>query len=216
MNKFILEKSQYEYSLEPLAAPAAIIRSAMTYFKHINLLVIMFLCIGWQSSAFAEDARLTNIIVTNTRDDLLLYLTVEGAFHEKMEEAILSGVPATFSFFVNLYQSRSFWLDKEIADITVTNKIKYNAMKKEFIVTRSWEGGKPNIVKTFADAKKLMAEVDSLNIVPLRRLVKGNQYQIQTKAELDKLTLPFYLHHVLFFVSFWDFETDWYTIDFIY
>jgi len=36
------------------------------------------------------------------------------------------------------------------------------------------------------------------------------------KAELNKLTLPFHLHYVLFFVSLWDFETDWYTIDFVY
>ena len=71
-------------------------------------------------------------------------------------------------------------------------------------------------MKTFSEAKMLMAEVDSLKIIPLRKLVKGRQYQIQTKAELDKLTLPLYLHHILFFLSLWDFETDWYTIDFIY
>ncbi|MGD9209553.1 MAG: DUF4390 domain-containing protein [Desulfobacteraceae bacterium] len=188
----------------------------MTQFKYIICLVTFIACISGQTIAFAQDVKLTNIIVTNTRDDLLLYLTVEGAFQKKMEEAILSGVPATFSFFVILYRSRSWWPNKKIADITVTNKIKYNAMKKEYVVTRSWDGNKPNIVKTLSDAKKLMTEVDSLKIIPLRRLVKGNQYQIQTKAELDKLTLPFYLHHVLFFVSFWDFETDWYTIDFIY
>ncbi|NQT10914.1 MAG: DUF4390 domain-containing protein, partial [Desulfobacteraceae bacterium] len=41
-------------------------------------------------------------------------------------------------------------------------------------------------------------------------------YQIRAKAELGKLTLPFYLHYILFFVSLWDVETDWYTIDFIY
>lgn len=216
MNGFRQKKSQYEYRFSSVTAPASIIRSAMTYFKYIIFLITVFLCTGWQASVFAEDAKLTNIIVTNTRDDLLLYLTVENAFHEKMQDAILSGVPATFSFFVTLYRSRNFWPDKKIADITVANSIKYNAMKKEYIVKRSWEGNKSNIVKTFKDAKKLMAEVDSLKIIPLRRLVKGNQYQLQTKAELDKLTLPFYLHHVLFFVSFWDFETDWYTIDFIY
>lgn len=175
------------------------------------------LSFGRQTIAFAQDAKLSNIIVTNTRDDLLLYLAVEGAFQEKMDQAILRGVPATFSFFVNLYRSRNLWPDKQIADITVTNRIKYNAMKREFIITRSWEGDKPTIVKTFEDAKKLMTEVDSLKIIALRRLVKGNQYQIQAKAELDRLTLPFYLHRVFFFVSsFWDFETDWYTIDFIY
>jgi hypothetical protein len=61
-----------------------------------------------------------------------------------------------------------------------------------------------------------MAEIDSLKIVPLWKLEKGGKYQIRAKAELSKLTLPFYLHYILFFVSLWDFETDWYTIDFIY
>jgi hypothetical protein len=216
MNKFRQEKSQFENAFKPTMVLEGIIRSNMTYLKHIILLTTFFLGFGWQTFALAQDAKLANIIVTNNRDTLLLYLTVEGAFNKKMEEAILSGVPATFSFFVNLYQSRNFWPDKNIADTTVTNRIKYNAMKKEYIVTRSWEGKKPNIVKTFAEAKMLMAEVDSLKIIPLRKLVKGRQYQIQTKAELDKLTLPLDLHHILFFLSLWDFETDWYTIDFIY
>jgi hypothetical protein len=35
-------------------------------------------------------------------------------------------------------------------------------------------------------------------------------------AQLDKIRLPFYLHYVLFFVSLWDFETDWYAVDFRY
>jgi hypothetical protein len=61
-----------------------------------------------------------------------------------------------------------------------------------------------------------MVDVDGLKIVPLSRLEKGRQYQVQAKAQLSKLTLPLYLHYVFFFVSLWDFETDWYTIDFIY
>jgi hypothetical protein len=94
--------------------------------------------------------------------------------------------------------------------------LKYNSLKKEYIVTRSWEGGRSQTVDSLDKAKKLMTEVDSLVIVPLKQLEKGQQYQISAKAELSKMTLPFYLHYILFFVSFWDVETDWYTIDFIY
>ncbi len=169
-----------------------------------------------QNPAFAQDARLTNIIVSNTRDDLLLYLSVEGAFREKMKKAVLSGVPATFSFFITLYRDRNLWLDKKIADIKITHTIKYNNLKKEFIIKRSWKSGKPVTTQSFEEARKLMSEIDSLKIVPLSKLEKGRKYQIRAKAELSKLTLPFYLHYVLFFVSLWDFETDWYTIDFIY
>jgi hypothetical protein len=180
---------------------------------------VFFLCLAVFLApvhAHAQDASLANIIVTNTRDDLLLYLTVKDAFPAKIEETIHSGVPATFSFFVNLFAVRDLWFDKQIAEIKVTHSLKYDNLKKEYTVTRSWEGDKLHVVKSYEEAKELMSEIDSLTIVPLDRLEKGYQYQIRAKAELNKLTLPFYLHYVLFFVSLWDFETDWYTIDFIY
>jgi len=164
--------------------------------KTVVILVALFFVL--QSTAFAEDAVLTNIIVTNTRDDLLVYLSVKGAFREEMEKAILSGVPATFSFFVDLYLVRNFWLDRKITDLKLTHTIKYDNFH------------------SFKEARKLMSEVDGIKVVPLKWLEAGKQYQIRSKAELSEITLPFYLHYVLFFVSLWDFETDWYTIDFIY
>ncbi len=166
--------------------------------------------------AFSQDATLSNIIVTNTRDNLLLYLDVEGAFKEKMENAIKSGVPATFSFTITLHKIRTFWINKEIADINVAHTIKYNNLKKEFVLVRSWETGKSVITRSFEEAQKLMSEIKSLHIIPLDRLKKGSQYRIKAKAKLSKLTLPYRLHYVLFFVSLWDFETDWYTVDFTY
>jgi hypothetical protein len=169
-----------------------------------------------QGTAFAQETSLANITVSNTRDDLLLYLTLEGAFSENLKKEILSGVPATFSFFAQLNSVRNMWIDNTIADITVIHVIKYDNLKKEFIVRRSWRNNEPEVTKSFAEAQKWMTEVNSLKIIPLRQLEKGQQYQLRTKAEVSKQTLPYYLHYVLFFVSFWDIETDWYTIDFIY
>ncbi len=183
--------------------------------KTICLIVLIGYVIT-PANAFAQDVALKNIIVTNTRDDLLVYLTVEGAFTEKMEKAVLSGVPTTFSYFIQLYRVRNFWLDEKIVEIDSSNTIKYNSLKKEFVVTRSWENHQPVVVKSFSEARKLMSEIDSLKVVPLNRLEKGYRYQLRTKAQLSKITLPFYLHYVFFFLSLWDFETDWYTIEFIY
>lgn len=83
-------------------------------------------------------------------------------------------------------------------------------------MNRSWENNEPQVTTSFEEAQRWMAEIASLKITPLTALEKGRQYQIRAKAKLSKLTLPFYLHYVLFFVSLWDFETDWYTIDFTY
>jgi len=187
-------------------------------FKPAKFIVILqlSLLVVVPPVGFAQDATLTNITVTNTRDDLLLYLNLEGAFREEMNKAILSGVPATFSFFVKLNRSRNFWFDQTIADIEVTHTIIYDNLKKEFTVRRSWKDDNPEVTKSFSEAKRWMTEIKSLKIIPLNRLEKGEQYQLRVKAEVSKKTLPFYLHYILFFVSLWDFETDWYTIDFVY
>ena len=178
--------------------------------------LLLFILFFIQNVSYAKEASLSNIIVTNTRDDLLVYLTVEDAFKEEMQQAITSGVPTTFSFLITLNRVRSLWMDAEIADIKVSNTVKYDNLKKEFVVTRSWENGTPVVTQSFDEAKKLMSEIDGLKVVPLYKLQKGQRYQLAAKAELNKLTLPFHLHYVLFFVSLWDFETDWYTIDFVY
>ena len=177
---------------------------------------IFFIFLLLHAPASAEDARLTNITVSNTRDDLLLSLSVEGAFREEMKKAILNGVPATFSFFASLNRVQNLWLDTEISDIEVTHTIKYDNLKKEFTISRSWEGENTKVTKSFEEAQKLMSEINSIKIIPLNKLEKGKQYQLRVKAEFSKKTLPLYLHYVLFFVSLWDFETDWYAIDFIY
>jgi len=183
--------------------------------RYAVIAAILSVSLVW-SSAWAQEARLTNIVVNNTRDDLVLYLNVEGAFTEEMKNAVLNGVPTTFSFFIDLYRVRNFWFNESISDQTITHTIKYNNLKKEFSVNRSWEPEPLTGIPSFEEAQRLMTQIDSLKVVPLSRLEKGHQYQIRAKAELSKVTLPFYLHYVLFFLSLWDFETDWYTVDFIY
>ena len=182
----------------------------------LRLFWVAILVLFMDGSAIAKGATLTNIIVTNTRDDLLVYLVVEGAFTQEMEEAIKSGVLASFTFMIDLHRTRGLWFDKEMADLTITHTIKYNSLRKEYSVSRSWDRNSPVVVQSFDTAKKLMTEIDSLKVVPLKLLEKGKQYQIRAKAKLSGITLPYYLHYVLFFLSLWDFETDWYTIGFIY
>jgi len=189
----------------------------ITRFIRKKLLILLLTAIvAVPPNVFAQEAVLKDIIITNTRDDLLVYLKVQGAFTEKIEKAILSGVPTTFSFVITLFRVRDIWPDEEIADLELTHTVKYDNLKKEFKINRSWQTDNPRIVKSFDEAKKYMSDIDSLKVVPLSRLQQGLQYQLRARAELSRHTLPFYLHYVLFFVSLWNFETDWYTIDFIY
>jgi hypothetical protein len=174
-------------------------------------------CLLVSGLAWGQDARITDVIVTNTRDDLILYFGVEHCFTDELEQAILNGVPTTFTFLAALNRVRNFWKDKNLASLEIRHTVKFNNLKNEFVITRSEDDGRQIVVNTFSEAKKIMAEVENLRIAKIKTLERNYRYQVRIKAELSKITLPFYLHHVFrFFLFLWDFETDWYATDFMY
>ena len=190
-----------------------------TFRRHLEpftLLLLFCFLLSFPSPLQAAEATLSDIIVTNTQKDLLVFFDIKGCFTREMEEAILNGIPTTFTIVIKLYRTRTGWFDASIASITLEHTIKYDSLKNEFRVTRSEEGNTELVVKDFEAAKKAMAEIRNIRVVPLKALQDRGKYQLRVKAELEKVRLPLYLHYVLFFVSLWDFETDWYTVDFIY
>ena len=181
-----------------------------------TLLLLFCFLLSFPSPLQAAEATLSDIIVTNTQEDLLVFFDIQGCFTREMEEAILNGIPTTFTIVIKLYRTRVVWLDASIASITLEHTIKYDSLKNVFRVTRSEEGDTELVVKDFETAKKTMAEIRNIRVVSLKELQERGKYQLRVKAELEKVRLPLYLHYVLFFVSLCDFETDWYTVDFIY
>jgi hypothetical protein len=168
------------------------------------------------SASSVQGASISDISITNSRDDLLVYLKIEGAFTGPIGKAVFSGVPTTFSFFITLEEIRTLWANKTIADTTITHTIKYNNLKKEFIITRSWVEEDPQVVKSFEEAQEMMNQVDSFKLSPLSILEKGQPYRVGIKAKLSKMSLPLNLHYFLLKASLWEFETDWHYIDFTY
>jgi len=180
------------------------------------MLAAVCLLFALSSAAMAEEVGITDFAVTNNRDDLLVFFTVNGAFTKEMVEAIQNGIPTTFSFFVRLEEDKALWFKKKIATKNFTHTIKYNNLKNEYVVKRSWDANKAITTDSLEKAKSLMAEIKSFRLTGLEPLEKGHRYQVQAKAELDKVTLPFNLHYILFFTALWDFETSWHSFEFKY
>lgn len=187
------------------------------YFRYFNcaLVILLFLYVSPRTT-FAKEASLSDIIVTNTRDHLLVYFGVKNCFTEEMEKAIMSGIPTKFTFIIKLYEVRSAWFDRKVADIKLTHKVEYNSLKNTFNLLLPEQNSKKVTTKDADEANKLMAEVVALKVARLDKLKRGSYYQLRMKAELDKIELPFYLNYVFFFLSLWNFETDWYSVAFRY
>lgn len=182
-----------------------------------RIALMLFLLVSLPAStAQARKASLTNIGMTNTRDHCLLFFRVTDCFTDEMQKAIDNGINTTFTFCIKLYEIRNFWWDKKIVELQVNHNVQYDNLKKIYKVMLSEKNNKAFYVQDFDEAKKLMSEIVGLGVTELCNLHKGRHYKICMMAELDKIKLPLYLHYVFFFLSLWDFETDWYTVDFTY
>jgi Domain of unknown function (DUF4390) len=177
------------------------------------LVSLLLLC---PRPAWSKQAQIGDIIVTNNQDYLLVYFFTKGCFTNEMNKAIMNGIPTTFTFLIELYKPRSFWPNRQLSSLKLHHTIKYDSLRQEFSVTLSERGNQTFVMKDFNKAQDMMADVSNVQLVPLKALEKNNQYQLRIKAELNKVRLPLYLHYILFFVSLWDFETDWYVVDFMY
>ena len=163
----------------------------------------------------AETAGIKDVLVTNNSTHLLVYARVTNCFTKDMDAAILAGNPHyVYLSFGPL--SGTVALDgQKVIRLTVRHTIKYDNVKRLFYVTS--DGDKePVTFQDYESAKQAMADLNGLPVALLKALKRGEYYYVQIKAKLDKVRLPFYMEYVFFFVSLWDFETDWHREDFFY
>jgi hypothetical protein len=158
--------------------------------------------------ALCQKASIKGVTVKGTNGNWKVSFDVENCFTEKMEEAIQSGVRTTFTFYINLYQKRSWWKDRKMASVEFRHTIQYHPIQKIYQVALE-ENASSLTTSSLGEAKTLMSKVKELKIRPSSLLVPGAPPYFRIKAELDPVKLPFHLEYLFFFVSLWDFETDW-------
>lgn len=164
----------------------------------------------------ARKAFIKDIKTEIKQNYLFISFRVTDCFTEKMIQAIKNGVDTRFVYLVRFYRVRKWWKDKKIVDMKISHTLYYDSIKKVYNLRLSEGNPKEFPVKDLEDAKRMLARITNLRIIDVKKLKKGEKYQIRVKAELDKIRLPLHLHYVLFFLSLWNFDTDWYKIDFTY
>ena len=176
------------------------LRSGCLVFFVLLLTAIPVLC---------GDAKLTNLIVRNNHNELQVDLLIKGIFTEEMKAAVSKGITISLTFLILLYEVREHWFDDKMISKTVVHDIEFDALKKIYRIRRSWEKRIPLVIKDFEKAQSLFSEIKGFDVIPLKRLKKGEHYQLRVKSELNEKKFPF--------ADFpQEFETDWYTLNFIY
>jgi len=159
-------------------------------------------------SGFCQKASVKDVSVKGANGAWKVSFDVENCFTEKMEEAIQSGIRTTFTFYVNLYQKRSWWKDRKMASYEFRHTVQYHPIQKVYNV-KLREDHSSVAASSLEEAKRLMSRVKEFEIKSSSPLEPGVPAYFRIKAELDPVRLPLHLEYLFFFVSLWDFETNW-------
>jgi len=157
----------------------------------------------------ALGAEVSDLIIHNARGHLILSAKIRDVITAEGQVTATEKVSATVIFSIALYQVSRFWFDKKIAHQTATNTIKYDPLKKEYSLMRSWDSGPPLVVGTLNEARQVMTEVNDLKVIPLARLKKGWNYHIRVQAVCQD-------QNAFIFSPSGCFKADWHTVDFIF
>lgn len=168
------------------------------------------------SVAQAQKAAIKDLVIANSKENLLVFFALQDAFTKEMEEAVRNGIPVTFTFSLEVKEERQGWMDSKLASVSFDHILSYDSLKDEYYVQRGEKGDRKEAVDTLAEAIKDMCEINGYRLLPVKQLRSDKDYILRVRASLVKKELPFKLHYLIPFYSLWGFTTDWVTLAFRY
>ncbi len=186
-------------------------------FLHFTLLFSLLFLAG--NSVLAEsdqEVQFKDITITSSNTHLLLFGIIENDKNNELEEALHSGIPMQFKFFIELFRTRKNWPDEKLISTKFTHTLKYNTLKENYQLELEEQKNRTRTYKILDEAMQTMNDINGFKVIELKELKPDNSYELRMKAELYKKTLPMNLHYVIPFISMWNLETDWHTIEFTY
>jgi len=179
-------------------------------------LSMIFLAGSSVLASSSQDVQFKDITITTSNTHLLLFGVIKNDKNDELIQALHSGIPMRFTFFVELFRTRDNWPDEQLMSVSFVHTLRYDTLKEQYALELEEQKNRALTFKNLGEAIKTMNDINGLKVIELEKLEPDNSYELRLKAVLYKKTLPMNLHYIIPFISMWDLETDWYTIEFTY
>jgi len=143
----------------------------------------------------------------------------EGVYHlnaridlpisEAVRRGLVEGVPLTLEVDLDIERVRQLLPNSRVAELTQRYRLQYNAVSARYIL-RNENSGQQESLGTVDEAIAHLSEVHSLPALDKALIAADRRYEGRVKAKIDFGTVPFTLRLLMFWVSDWHRESDWY------
>ena len=135
-----------------------------------------------------------------------LDLPVSDAVRRGLQE----GVPLILEVDLDIERVRQFFPNSRVAELTQHYHLQYNAVSARYVL-RNDNSGQQESLGTIEGALELISEIRNLPVLDKSLIQRDRRYEASVRAKVDYGTVPFTLRLVMFWVSDWHRESDWYT-----
>lgn len=105
----------------------------------------------------------------------------------RLEDAVARGVPLYFNLEFTLERNRWWWLNEQVASITITYRLAYNALTRQY---RLSFGGLHQSFANLSEALRVISRVSALPVADKGVLKAGDGYAAALRLSLDRNQLP--------------------------
>lgn len=129
---------------------------------------------------------------------------------EAVRRGLVEGVPLTLEVDLDIERVRQLLPNSRVAELTQRYRLQYNAVSAHYIL-RNENSGQQESLGTIDEAIAHLSEVHSLPALDKALIAADRRYEGRVKAKIDFGTVPFTLRLLMFWVSDWHRESDWYA-----
>ena len=129
---------------------------------------------------------------------------------DSVRRGLAEGVPLTLELDLDIERVRQLLPNSRVAELTQRYRLQYNAVSARYIL-RNDNSGQQESLGTIEAALEQLSEVHSLPVLDKSLVTADRRYEANVRAKMDYGTVPFSLRVLMFWVSEWHRDSDWYT-----
>ena len=161
-------------------------------WRALALLAVTFVLLAWRPPTVAAD----RIDVTSAQLALVVEggepgVTLDADFDFELpyvlEDAVNRGIALYFVVDFELYRERWYWFDRQLAQRTLTYRLTYSALTRQYRLAR---GSLALPFDTLAEALATMRRVRGWKVLERGTLRPDEDYRSQLRMRLDTSQLP--------------------------
>ena len=129
---------------------------------------------------------------------------------DAVRRGLTEGVPLSLELDLGIKRVRQLLPNSSVAELTQRYHLQYNAVSARYIL-RNDNSGQQQSLGSIDEAIEHLSEVHSLPALDKALIARDRRYEANVRAKIDFGTVPFTMRLLMFWVSDWHRECDWYA-----